>query len=127
LDPEERVRFHNLISETANDNAVVILSTHIVSDVSNLCANMAIISQGKILATSTPRRAIDELKESVWEASVPRERVASLKARCRMISLQTIDGQARLRVISKRERPGEEFTPATPTLEDYYLHLVTQP
>src|SRR5205814_6260337 len=63
LDPEERVRFHNLLAETASANAVVILSTHIVSDVSNLCSNMAIIRGGSILATCTPRQAVADLKE----------------------------------------------------------------
>src|SRR2546430_5599142 len=81
LDPEERNRFHNLLSETASDNAVVILSTHIVSDVSNLCGHMAIIRQGAILSSCTPRQAVDQLKESVWEATVPRERVARSEER----------------------------------------------
>ena len=126
LDPEERVRFHNLLSETANDTAVVILSTHIVSDVSNLCSHLAIIRQGAILVSCTPRQAVDQLKESVWEASVPRERVSALKSRCQVISSQTFDGLARLRVISKGERPSEEFTPAVPALEDYYFDLVSQ-
>ncbi len=67
LDPEERVRFHNLLSETVGEGTVVILSTHIVSDVSNLCSHMAIIRQGQILASCVPQEAIDELKESVWE------------------------------------------------------------
>ena len=127
LDPEERVRFHNLLSETASDSAVVILSTHIVSDVSNLCGHMAIIRQGAILSLCTPRQAVDQLKESVWEATVPREKVSGIKSRCQVISSQMFDGQARLRVISKRERPSEEFTPATPVLEDYYFDLVSQP
>ena len=126
LDPEERVRFHNLLSETANDTAVVILSTHIVSDVSNLCNHLAIIRQGAILVSCTPRQAVDQLKESVWEASVPREKVSALKSRCQVISSQTFDGLARLRVISKGERPSEEFTPAVPALEDYYFDLVSQ-
>ena len=126
LDPEERVRFHNLLSETASDSAVVILSTHIVSDVSSLCGNMAIIRQGAILATCTPRQALDEIKDSVWEAAVPREQAAVLKQSFRAISSQTVNGQVRLRVTSRGERPGEEFTPATATLEDYYLNLVTQ-
>jgi len=126
LDPEERNRFHNLLSETASDRAVVILSTHIVSDVSNLCSDMAIIRQGAILSSSTPRQAIDQLKESVWEATVPREKVAALKSQHQVISSQMFDGQARLRVISKRERPSEEFSPATPVLEDYYFDLVNQ-
>jgi ABC-type multidrug transport system ATPase subunit len=127
LDPEERVRFHNLLSETASDSAVVILSTHIVSDVSNLCGNMAIIRQGAILSSCTTRQAVDQLKESVWEATVPRERVAAMKSQHQVISSQMYDGQARLRVISKRERPSEEFIPATPVLEDYYFDLVSQP
>jgi len=124
LDPEERLRFHNLLSETASDSAVVMLSTHIVSDVSNLCSNMAIIQQGEILASCTPREAIDQLKESVWEANVSREKASALKSTCQVISSQMFEGLARLRVISKRERPAEEFTPATPSLEDYYLGLV---
>src|SRR5438445_7707952 len=127
LDPEERVRFHNLLSETASDNAVVILSTHIVSDVSNLCGHMAIIRQGAILSSCTPRQALDQLKESVWEATVPRERVAAMKSQHQVISSQLFDGMARLIVISKREQPSEEFIPATPALEDYYFDLVSQP
>jgi len=126
LDPEERVRFHNLLAETASEKAVVILSTHIVSDVANLCSSMAVIRGGSILATCMPRQALAELKESVWEATVPREQAAEMKSRYRPISSQTVDGQVRLRVILKGSRPSEEFTPATPTLEDYYLNLVTQ-
>ena len=127
LDPEERVRFHNLLADTAGETAIVILSTHIVSDVANLCSNMAVIRDGSILATSTPRQALDELKETVWEATVPREQAATLKSVYRTISSQTVDGEVRLRVISKAERPSEAFAPATPTLEDYYLNLVSQP
>ena len=126
LDPEERARFHNLLSETASDKAIVILSTHIVSDVSNLCSHMAIIREGAILSSCTPRQAIDQLKESVWETTVPREKVSAIKSRCQVISSQMFDGLARLRVISKRERPSEEFIPATPVLEDYYFDLVSQ-
>lgn len=127
LDPQERVRFHNLISETANENTVVILSTHIVSDVSNLCSRMAIIQKGKILSSCTPREAVDQLKDSVWEAIVQREQVASLKSRFNVISSRMFEGQARVRVISRDERPSEEFLPAAPILEDFYLDLVNEP
>jgi ABC-type multidrug transport system ATPase subunit len=126
LDPEERNRFHNLLAETAGENAVVILSTHIVSDVSSLCSQMAIIRQGAIVASSTPPQALDQLKGSVWEATVPREQVAALKSGYQIISSQMFGGQARLRVISKGEKPSEEFTPATPVLEDYYFDLVNR-
>jgi len=126
LDPQERVRFHNLISETAGESTVVILSTHIVSDVSNLCSRMAIIQKGKIVSESTPQQAVDKLKDAVWEATVPREQLSAFKSRFNVISSRMFDGQARLRVISKDQRPSEEFTPAMPILEDYYLDLVNQ-
>ena len=126
LDPQERVRFHNLISETAGENTVVILSTHIVSDVSNLCSRMAIIQKGTILSSCTPRQAVDQLKDSVWEAIMPREQVPALKSRFNVISSRMFEGQARVRVIAKDRRPSEEFAPATPILEDYYLDLVSE-
>jgi ABC-type multidrug transport system ATPase subunit len=126
LDPQERVRFHNLISETAGENCVVILSTHIVSDVCNLCSRMAIIQKGKIVSESTPQHAVDKLKDAVWEATVPREQLSAFKSQFNVISSRMVAGQARLRVISKDQRPSEEFTPAMPILEDYYLDLVNQ-
>ncbi|HWN12096.1 MAG TPA: ABC transporter ATP-binding protein [Pyrinomonadaceae bacterium] len=126
LDPEERVRFHNLLSESAGEDTVVILSTHIVSDVSNLCSQLAVIRKGEIIATCTPQSAIDKLKDSVWQAAVPREHISALKARYQVISVQMAGGLARLRVISKGERPGEEFTPTEPALEDYYFDLVSK-
>ena len=125
LDPEERIRFHNLLSETASDNTVVILSTHIVSDVSNLCSRFAVIRKGSILATVTPKEAINQLENSVWEATLPRESASIIKSDFRAVSSQMFDGMARLRVISKNKRPTENFTSASPTLEDYYFDLVT--
>jgi ABC-type multidrug transport system ATPase subunit len=127
LDPEERIRFHNLLAETAGEEAVVILSTHIVADVSSLCSQMAIIRQGAILASITPQQSIEQLQNAVWEATVPREQVATLKARYQVISSQMLGGLARVRVISKGERPSGEFTPTAPALEDYYFDLVNQP
>jgi ABC-type multidrug transport system ATPase subunit len=127
LDPEERIRFHNLLAETAGEDAVVILSTHIVADVSSLCSQMAVIRQGAILASITPQQSIEQLKDSVWEATVPREQVAVLKSHHQVISSQMLGGLARLRVISKRERPSEEFIPTVPVLEDYYFDLVNPP
>ena len=126
LDPEERVRFYNLISETAGEETVVILSTHIVSDVSNLCSSMAIIRQGEILSSCTPRQVVDQLKESVWEGTVPREQLSTFKSHFNVISSRTFDGQARVRVISKDQRPTKDFTPAIPVLEDYYFDLVNR-
>jgi ABC-type multidrug transport system ATPase subunit len=126
LDPEERVRFHNLISEAAGENTVVILSTHIVSDVSNVCSHMAIIREGKILSACSPRQAVDELRGSVWEGTVPREQLSVFKSQFNVISSRTFDGHACVRVISKAQRPVGEFTEATPVLEDYYFDFVNR-
>ena len=127
LDPEERVRFHNLISETASENTVVILSTHIVSDVSNLCSHMAIIRKGKILSACKPRQAVDQLTGSVWEGNVPREQLPGFKSQFNVVSSRNFDGQARVRVISKDQCPTGEFTEAMPVLEDYYFNIVNRP
>ncbi|MFN2493490.1 MAG: ABC transporter ATP-binding protein [Pyrinomonadaceae bacterium] len=126
LDPEERLRFHNLLSETAGETAVVILSTHIVSDVTNLCSKMAILREGEILVCCTPRQATDQLRDSVWEGTVSREKVSAVKSRCQVISSRMFEGMAQLRVISKGHRPGEEFTSAVPALEDYYFDLISR-
>lgn len=126
LDPEERVRFHNLLAESAGEDTVVMLSTHIVSDVSSLCSHMAIIREGEILVTTTPAAAINELDGSIWEATVPHDRIAVLKTRCRVLSSQMVGGLVRLRVISSNGRPSEEFSPSSAVLDDYYFNLVNQ-
>lgn len=127
LDPEERLRFHNLLAESGAEKTVVILSTHIVSDVSSLCSQMAVIRQGKIVASGTPHEAVDQLKEAVWEATVSRDTIPRLKACCQVISTQFFGGSARVRVISRGTPPGPEFNPALPSLEDYYFDLMNQP
>src|SRR5437588_939392 len=126
LDPEERNRFHNLLSEIASEDTIVLLSTHIVSDVSNLCGSMAIIRRGEIIAFCTPHAALAQIANVIWETAVVRERVTALKARFKVISTQMFEGQARVRVFSPDGRPGEEFSLAIPTLEDYYFSLVNK-
>jgi ABC-type multidrug transport system ATPase subunit len=125
LDPEERIRFHNLLAELATD-VVVLLSTHIVSDVANLCTRMAIIRRGKIVSTQTPSEAIREIEDCVWETVVPRESAAELRAQLNVISAQVVAGGVRLRILSDQGRPAEAFAPTAPTLEDYYFSLVKQ-
>ena len=126
LDPEERVRFHNLLAESAGEDTVIMLSTHIVSDVSSLCSHMAIIRDGEILVSTTPAAAVNDLDGSIWEATVPHEKMADLKTRCRVLSSQMVGGLVRLRVISRNSRPSDEFSPARAVLDDYYFNLVSQ-
>ena len=87
---------------------------------------MAIIRKGKIISADTPRQAVDQLRGSVWEGTVSHEQLAAFKSQFNVISSRTFDGQARVRVISKGQRPSEEFTEATVVLEDYYFDLVNR-
>jgi hypothetical protein len=87
---------------------------------------MAIIRRGKILSACTPRQAVDELKGTIWEGTVPREQLSAFKSQFNVISSRNFDGQARVRVISKGQRPTGEFTAATPLLEDYYFDFVNR-
>jgi ABC-2 type transport system ATP-binding protein len=126
LDPEERARFHNLLADTASEDGVVLLSTHIVSDVSSLCSQMAIIREGEIVASCAPSEAINQLKDSVWEATLTREQAEVAKVSSKPISSQMYNGMIRMRVLSPGKRPGEEFIQATPTIEDYYFSAVSR-
>ncbi|HYN85754.1 MAG TPA: ABC transporter ATP-binding protein [Pyrinomonadaceae bacterium] len=126
LDPEERARFHNLLADVASDDAVVILSTHIVSDVATLCERMAVIRRGEIVFSSTPRDALARVEGAVWEADAARERVAEMKSRLRVVSAQARGGRVRVRVFARGPAPGEEFRAVEPTLEDFYFSLVSE-
>ncbi len=122
LDPEERVRFHNLLAEIGDD-VVVILSTHIVSDVSDLCPNMAIINKGEVLLTGRPNELIASLRGRVWSASVPRADLEEAKKKYPVISTRLIAGQTLIHVISDHA-PGSNFEPIAPTLEDGYFAAI---
>jgi ABC-type multidrug transport system, ATPase component len=126
LDPEERTRLHNLLAESIGQNTVILLSTHIVSDVSTLCSSFAVIRSGEILAATSPETALARLEGRIWEATLPREQVANLKASGKIISKQIAGGRTRVRMLSENGRPAEPFTAATPTLEDHYFIVVNQ-
>jgi len=122
LDPEERVRFHNLLSAIGED-VIVILSTHIVSDVSDLCRSMAIIHQGQVLVTGDPQALVTEIAGKVWSKSVPQAEVAACSQRYKVISRRLFAGQTLIHVLSN-ERPEEGFEPAAPDLEDLYFATI---
>ena len=126
LDPEERGRLHNLLAESTGENTIVLLSTHIVSDVSNLCSNFAVIRGGRILTATSPETALAGLEGRIWEATLPREQVAGLKASGKVISTQMAGGRTRVRMLSNNGKPAEAFVAATATLEDHYFIAVNQ-
>jgi ABC-2 type transport system ATP-binding protein len=122
LDPEERNRFLNLLSEIG-ENVVVILSTHIVEDVTDLCSRMAIIAQGEVRLAGAPHEVIAGLEGQVWEKVVDRVDLAEHQAAYRVISTRLLAGRTRLHVVSA-ERPGEGFEPVPADLEDVYFHTL---
>jgi ABC-type multidrug transport system ATPase subunit len=124
LDPEERARLHNLLAESAGNDTVVLLSTHIVSDVSTLCSRFAVICGGEILTATSLESAVSALQGRVWEATVPREQAAELRANGKVISTQMAGGKTRVRMLSENGKPAEPFVPVTATLEDHYFTVV---
>jgi ABC-2 type transport system ATP-binding protein len=122
LDPEERVRFHNLLAEIG-ENVVVILSTHIVSDVSDLCAQMAIIDKGRVLLTGRPSDLTRRLDARVWQKAIPRADLAATKAMYPVISTRLVAGRTLVNVVSDAA-PGEGFAPVAATLEDVYFAAI---
>jgi len=119
LDPEERLRFLNLLS-AIGENIVVILSTHIVEDVSDLCDEMAIISKVEVLLTGRPQQAIANLAGKVWQRVVDHDRLPEFQERCRVISTHLAGGKTVVHVYDET-RPDEAFEPVEASLKDVYF------
>ena len=119
LDPAERVRFLNLLSELG-ENSVVLLSTHIVEDVSELCTRMAIIDRGEILLEAEPLRAVEDLRGRIWRRVISKQELAELEREHAVISTKLLAGRTVVRVYSDTA-PGPGFAPAEPDLEDVYF------
>lgn len=119
LDPAERVRFLNLLSELG-ENSVVILSTHIVEDVSELCTRMAIIAKGEILNEAEPLKAVEGLQGKIWRRIVEKSMLTELEREHKVISTKLLSGQTVAHIYSK-ENPGSGFEQVPPDLEDVYF------
>jgi ABC-type multidrug transport system ATPase subunit len=102
------------------ESSVVLLSTHIVEDVSELCTRMAIIDQGEILLEAEPLRAVDELRGRIWRRIIPKSELSAVERRYRVISTKLLAGQTVVQVHSATS-PGSEFESAEPDLEDVYF------
>lgn len=119
LDPAERVRFLNLLSELG-ENSVVLLSTHIVEDVSELCTRMAIINKGQILHEGEPLKAIDDLKGKIWRKVVDKSKLAEMQSEHKIISTKLLSGRTVVHTFNN-ENPGQGFELTSPDLEDVYF------
>ncbi|MFN2565921.1 MAG: ABC transporter ATP-binding protein [Gemmatimonadaceae bacterium] len=122
LDPAERVRFLNLLSDIGR-NSVVLLSTHIVEDVEELCTRMAIIDHGEILLDAEPPRAIDELRGRIWRRTVTREELPAVERELPVISTKLLAGRTIVHVYAESS-PGAEFEPVEPDLKDVYFSVM---
>ena len=119
LDPGERNRFYNLLAEVG-DNVIVILSTHIVEDVTDLCSNMAIIHLGKVLYAGAPDLAVTSLEGKVWRKSIERAEVKAYADRMHVISNKLVAGRPQIHVFADA-LPEDGFIPVPPDLEDVFF------
>ena len=123
LDPMERNRFHNLLSEIG-ENIIVILSTHIVEDVRNLCSNMVIMNQGTVLLSGKPAQAIEDMKGKIWMKLIDKEELEAHKANHRVISTKVVEGKIQIHVYHASQ-PDALFIPLIADLEDVYFATIT--
>src|SRR5689334_8282716 len=123
LDPGERNRFYNLLSDIG-ENVIVILSTHIVEDVMELCTSMAIIHHGKVLFSGAPAQAVKQLNGRIWQKSIPKSEVKACEQRYRVISSKLIGGQPLMHVYAE-QNPEDGFQPVQPDLEDVFFTRIS--
>jgi ABC-type multidrug transport system ATPase subunit len=119
LDPAERNRFYNLLSQLG-ENTIVILSTHIVEDVSTLCSNFAIICQGEVLYAGEPDRAVSEMEGKIYSKAIGKTELGHYQDDFKVISTQLKSGKLHIRIVQE-SAPGNGFVPAPASLEDVYF------
>ena len=122
LDPGERNRFYNLLSEVG-EQVIVILSTHIVEDVMDLCSKMAIIHNGRVLYEGDPEAAIARLDGKIWKRSIEKAELATYEQQFRVVSNKLVGGRPLLHVYDDAP-PGDGFSPSTPDLEDVFFSKI---
>lgn len=123
LDPEERVRFRNLLTDLSGDR-LVILSTHIVSDVESTADKIAVMSGGRLLSYATPEELVASVRGKVWSWTVAGEAVAQIRSQFLVSSMNRTSGGLAVRIVSG-ERPSSDSVPAEPGLEDAYLFAIS--
>jgi ABC-type multidrug transport system ATPase subunit len=123
LDPEERNRFLNLLAEIG-ENVVVILSTHIVEDVSDLCPAMAIICDGRIVREGAPAELVGQLKGKIWKKIIDKAELEAAKAQYKVISTRLLAGRTVIHILSD-DNPGNGFAPVEGGLEDVYFSTLS--
>ncbi len=124
LDPGERNRFHNLLADVGRE-VIVILSTHIVDDVRELCTEMAIMHLGKIVYQGSPAAAMEDIHGRVWQKTIEREELEQYQQEYTIISEKMIAGKPIVHIY-RESNPGEGFKPVEPNLEDVFFTRIHQ-
>jgi len=124
LDPAERNRFYNLLSHLG-ENTIVILSTHIVEDVSTLCSRFAIICQGEVLYSGQPEQAMTDMNGRIYSKMIPKEAFSRYQSSYPILSTQLKAGELYIRILSDKD-PSDGFSLAEPNLEDVYFSHISQ-
>lgn len=122
LDPEERHRFHDFLA-AVGEGVVVILSTHIVEDVRQLCPRMAVLHEGSVRVVGAPETLVQGLSGRVWHKTVQRQQVAAYRDTFEVLSTQLHAGRTQIRVLAN-DRPETGFAPMPPDLEDVYFSVL---
>lgn len=120
LDPSERIRFRNLISELSEDR-IVLLSTHIVSDIEYIANDILLMKDGKITISGTAEKIIATMPDKVWRCVVPKGKIDAYLKAYKVANVKTVSGGAELRIVAKNP-PTENAAQETPTLEDVFLY-----
>lgn len=123
LDPEERNRFNILLNDISQD-IIVILSTHLVEDVKNLCSEIAVMNHGKILRKGKPKQLMAELENKIWSRSIDNNDLENYYSHYEVISRQLIERKHHVTIFS--EKHPENFNPVNPLLEHFYFYTLTQ-
>ena len=124
LDPMERNRFHNLLSEIG-ENTIVILSTHIVDDVKNLCNRVVVLTSGHIILDGTPKGVIEDFQGKIWKKLIEKSEVEVAKEQYQVISTHISEGKVEIRVFAETQ-PDSDFIPVESNLEDVYFSSITK-
>jgi len=119
LDPQERNRFHNILSEIG-EQTIVILSTHIVDDVKQLCNQMVVMNKGEIIVEGTPKQTVQTIQGQIWQTAIDKEQLTHYKKQYKVISNHISEGKMIIRVVSNLQ-PSLEFECVDANLEDVYF------
>jgi len=123
LDPEERIRFRNLLSTLSTRDVIIILSTHIVGDISSTCDNMALLNKGNLAFTGSPEQLIREAEGNVWQIEATEHEYLEINEKYPVISTIPIDGGWEVQVVAS-DINGYQGKPIAPNLEHAYVHFM---